>query len=1760
MSFVMPVPSSASEGSAAAGDWGFSGPVKGFPSAQTAPLSTLDVAAPAEQSPAQGEQWEALYASVQDAVLMYNAQFVSALADGFPPAADVIASLDEALQDLAKDVYVAMDKMEEGVSQRASLFPIRVFAMCASLEVSRCRRLFPKLQEEEEEEEGQQQQKSDHYVAGEVSGEGVSKDAPGVSTEVSGELKGWSFLAAAGNLRDQPVSAALPPLDEDDLTVLEQLLEEAGDEIQGLFLNCKGSLYGLGVTHARSLARFSILGKALKAAIEGATEASFTVLRDGREEVRYLERREAGEKEGGERKEEGEGRGVGASGRGSGFEFDTSKVSSGCSQSNEGEKERRISGGEEEEEEEDDEDDDDNSDTNESDNIEDDCIIWDDGLQDIRALFAPKQSVTTPSGKSPSASSTSSTPSAAALTPQGRPEATSPVFSNQNQQKQQHLRTQSEVILDSTQKSPRAANSIFSDRQQQNHQRAFSVAVTPNLSSDSSNLTADSKTCAPGAPTEAAASIPGTPKGPRLGARILLERIRDYQWLAEWLGIDPDELLIHKVLSVVPVGMLLTDLGVPRSLESGLLESQRPLLLRVVLPGFREEVKRRLLGAGLAWTEGMLVKTVVFEPKRNAAVFTTGGGSAAASGGASGSAADAAGAGGGGGEAGAATGAAAAAAAAGGKGLAKKPSHNRTKSAEDMQELSPFVSHAVQESLTAGGGLAKQIPLEDILAATDSWSPERKLGEGAYGTVFKGVVGRGGEGGDGELWAVKRAGNVSGSHLEEFEKEVSWIRLGRAGLGWVGLDWAGCSFIRLSQIPLEDILAATDSWSPERKLGEGAYGTVFKGVVGRGGEGGDGEIWAVKRAGNVSGSHLEEFEKELGEGAYGTVFKGVVGRGGEGGDGEIWAVKRAGNESESHLEEFEKEDILAASDSWSPERKLGEGANGTVFKGVVGRGGEGGNGEIWAVKRAGNVSGSHLEEFEKEIPLKDILAATDSWSPERKLGEGAYGTVFKGIVGRGGGSEGGEIWAVKRAGNVSGSFLEEFEKEVSFMSRMAHQHLVRLTGSTSPVSFMSRMAHQHLVRLIGFWADCDERILIYEFMHNGTLASRIHRAVVPASPTGEAPKKAPPPPLTFDERVAISVGAAEGLHYLHDFARPPVIHRDIKSENILLAADLQAKAIPLITAGKLKSVVDPALENNYPPGGMKAFANVAVMCVQKSAAQRPTMAEVATRLSAIQHKVQDLHIQGEEPKYNFQPTIGTGAPPGAAAAAAAAPIPRAQSAPRPKSPAPKVPQKKAGEKSGSGAGAKAKAKDAGVGEGKETKGKKAGGKGVTRAKTEGRLITMTVETEVISQAASPSSNYTATMTRDTPFYYVWPATEPLVQTFEWKVDETPVSNLPLMLCTCIGYVAFILGLKWYRTKNKMAPVNLGFLPAIHNLILCLWSLAMFLGTIHAMLLDSEINKYDTGMGKYTWLLCFPSTVKPVGYLWFWSYIYYLSKYYELLDTVILVLKNKPLSFLHVYHHATIVFLCWLWLTNTQSLQVIAITINTGIHVMMYFYYFMHSFPPAYSFHSSSLPLSFPFPVFLLALFLFPPLVHFPLRPLFPTFSSPHVLFSRSLIPSFSSPVLLSPRSLLPVLFSPRFLLPSFFSPRSHLLSFSSPLVLFPLALFPVLFPLSLSSPFSSPSFSVSFVLLPPSSSPFLIPPLLIPPLLIPSPLFNHLLFHPLTFHILSPFFPIPKPFPSCSSSYRFLTIYLALLKPLPASLFSPLPALDLHLVFSCTPA
>ncbi|KAL2342177.1 hypothetical protein Fmac_010117 [Flemingia macrophylla] len=95
----------------------------------------------------------------------------------------------------------------------------------------------------------------------------------------------------------------------------------------------------------------------------------------------------------------------------------------------------------------------------------------------------------------------------------------------------------------------------------------------------------------------------------------------------------------------------------------------------------------------------------------------------------------------------------------------------------------------------------------------------------------------------------------------------------------------------------------------------------------------------------------------------------------------------------------------------------------------------------------------------------------------------------------------------------------------------------------------------------------------------------------------------------------------------------------------------------------------------------------------------------------------------------------------------------------------------------------------------------------------------------------------------------------------------------------------------------------------------------------------------------------PPNTKPTGPLFFWAYIFYLSKFLEFLDTLFILLSRsmKRLSFLHVYHHATVPLMCYLWLHSSQSLFPIALLINATVHLIMYAYYFLSalSFRPSW---------------------------------------------------------------------------------------------------------------------------------------------------------------------------------------------------------------------
>ncbi len=103
--------------------------------------------------------------------------------------------------------------------------------------------------------------------------------------------------------------------------------------------------------------------------------------------------------------------------------------------------------------------------------------------------------------------------------------------------------------------------------------------------------------------------------------------------------------------------------------------------------------------------------------------------------------------------------------------------------------------------------------------------------------------------------------------------------------------------------------------------------------------------------------------------------------------------------------------------------------------------------------------------------------------------------------------------------------------------------------------------------------------------------------------------------------------------------------------------------------------------------------------------------------------------------------------------------------------------------------------------------------------------------------------------------------------FRWQRRVTPLSDERLLAAVPLGYVAGVLAL---RAALRGRTLPLGPLPALHNLVLTLWSLAMFLGTAHEALRVSAADGAE-------WLLCLPPGTVVAGRLYWWSYVYYVSK-------------------------------------------------------------------------------------------------------------------------------------------------------------------------------------------------------------------------------------------------------------------------------------------
>ncbi|WRX13667.1 Protein kinase domain - like 10 [Theobroma cacao] len=158
-------------------------------------------------------------------------------------------------------------------------------------------------------------------------------------------------------------------------------------------------------------------------------------------------------------------------------------------------------------------------------------------------------------------------------------------------------------------------------------------------------------------------------------------------------------------------------------------------------------------------------------------------------------------------------------------------------------------------------------------------------------------------------------------------------------------------------------------------------------------------------------------------------------------------------------------------------------------------------------------------ETYKELCIDDLLKSTNNFDQANIIGCGGFGLVYRGTL-----PDGRKV-AIKRLSGDCGQMDREFRAEVEALSRAQHPNLVHLQG---------------------YCMHKGDRLLIYSYMENGSLDYWLHEKV-------DGPSS-----LDWETRLQIALGAARGLAYLHQSCEPHILHRDIKSSNILLDENFKA--------------------------------------------------------------------------------------------------------------------------------------------------------------------------------------------------------------------------------------------------------------------------------------------------------------------------------------------------------------------------------------------------------------------------------------------------------------------------------------------------------------------------------------------------------------------------------------------------------------------------
>ncbi|KAJ0039890.1 hypothetical protein Pint_28207 [Pistacia integerrima] len=198
------------------------------------------------------------------------------------------------------------------------------------------------------------------------------------------------------------------------------------------------------------------------------------------------------------------------------------------------------------------------------------------------------------------------------------------------------------------------------------------------------------------------------------------------------------------------------------------------------------------------------------------------------------------------------------------------------------------------------------------------------------------------------------------------------------------------------------------------------------------------------------------------------------------------------------------------------------------------------------------------------------------------------------------------------------------------------------------------------------------------------------------------------------------------------------------------------------------------------------------------------------------------------------------------------------------------------------------------------------------------------------------------ITAKTLTYYL--SEHPSIINFRWSHTQSWGSTWSFLFTSITLYLALsiLLHLLLALLIRRGRPVSLGPIPALHSLSMSVISATIFAGILLSTASEIRETRWFWRRSKTTplqWLLCFPLGTRPSGRVFFWSYIFYLSRFIHMWRTFFTILRRRKLVFFQLFYNSILTLTSFLWLEYSQSFQVLVILFTTLVYSVVYGYRF-----------------------------------------------------------------------------------------------------------------------------------------------------------------------------------------------------------------------------